>query len=177
MKQFNHKKTARAGLLIGAGLVLAVPAQAGNVTVKEGETAHFQVTVTPKGSRGGASERIRLWYDTDGGTAIEGGDYEAAHSWKHHVVGRIGSPVTISVKTFEDDTVEGDETFNIRMRKVEVQARGRWGHSYWRTTPNSRLDFNGAKSATIADETPRRQYSSYEEEKYGPNYTGQVWGE
>ncbi len=176
MKHFNHGKVARTGLLVAAGLVLAVPAHAGNVTVKEGETAHFQITVTPKQDRGG-STRIRLWYDTDGGTAVEGSDYEAAHSWKHNVAAWSGSPVTISVKTFEDDAVEGDETFNIRMRRVEVQARGRWGHISWRTVPSYRFNFSGVKSATIRDTTPRDKERSYEEEKYGPNYTGQVWGE
>jgi len=176
MKHFNPKTATRAGLLLAAGFVLAVPAHAGNVTVEEGETAQFRITVTPKWRHGG-SARIRLWYDTDGGTAVEGSDYEAAHSWKHSVVGRIGSPVTISVKTFEDDAVEGDETFNIRIRKVEALASSRWGHIFWRTTPRNRLNFSGVKSATIKDTTPRQSAGTYEQQKYGSNYTGEVWGE
>ena len=176
------KKTG-GGLLLAAGLMLAGPVHAGDVTVREGETAKFQITVSPKSSIGRyqatiGGPSIRLWYDTDGGTAVEGTDYETAHSWKHNVRGVAGSPLTISVKTFEDDAVEGDETFNVRMRKVEVQVRQRWGASYWRVIPNSKWDFRGAKTATIEDATPSpQQHGSYEEEKYGPNYSGTVFGE
>ncbi|MCY4310150.1 MAG: hypothetical protein OXC54_02370, partial [Rhodospirillaceae bacterium] len=63
--------------------------------------------------------------------------------------------VTISVKTFEDDAVESDETFKIRMRKVEVWVSQRWNASYWRTVPNSKWKFKGVKTATIKDTTPR----------------------
>ena len=162
-----------AACFLGAGLAaltLAAPAHAGNVTVEEGETAQFEITVTPKYGHSGPA-RIRLWYDTDGGTAVEGTDYETAHSWKHSVVGWTGNPVSIRVKTFEDDAVEGDETFNIRIRKVEVQARSRWGHIFWKTTPRNRLNFSGVKSATIKDTTPRPAHSSYEDEKYGQGCT------
>ena len=124
-KRDGFMKKAGGGLLLAAGLMLAGPVHAGDVTVKEGETAKFRITVTLKSDDSDAS-RIRVWYDTDGGTAVEGTDYETAHSWKHNVRGVSGSPLTIPVKTFEDDAVEGDETFNIRIRKVEIPAVG-WG--------------------------------------------------
>jgi len=160
--------------------VMVGSAQAAAVTVTEGETATFQITVTPK-SGNGASSRVRLWYDTDGGTAVEGEDYQTAHSWAHNVQAWSGSPVTISVPTFEDAAVEGDETFNIRIRKIEVWVPHRWGASYWRTTPNSKWKISGVRSATIIDATPQEPESdgheSYEDEKYGPGYTGTVFGE
>ena len=146
------------GMAALVALVLAVPAHAGNVTVQEGETARFQITVTPEAG-GGEASRVRLWYDTDGGTAVEGTDYETAHSWSHNVQAWTGSPVTISVKTFEDDAVEGDETFGIRIRKVELWVRQRWGASYWRTTPSSKWNISGEMSATIEDATPQPQGS------------------
>ena len=158
--RYSAKRRPATWFLWGglAALMLAVPAHAGNVTVTEGETAQFEITVTPK-SGNGESSRIRLWYDTDGGTAVEGTDYETAHSWAHNVQAWSGSPVTISVKTFEDDAVESDETFNIRIRKVEVLVRHRWGASYWRTTPSSKWNIGGVKTATIIDATPPPQGS------------------
>ncbi len=173
--RYSAKRRSATRFLWGglAALMLAVPAHA--VTVKEGETAQFQITVTAKSGNGEAS-RIRVWYDTDGGTAVEGTDYETAHSWAHNVQAWTGSPVTIRVKTFEDDAVEGDETFNIRIRKVEVQVRHRWGASYWRATSNSKWNISGVTSATIEDATPQ-EHESYEDEKYGPGYSGTVFGE
>jgi len=175
-------KAGGAGLLLATGLLLAAPVHAGGVTVTEGETARFQITATPKWSRGnydGPPAHIRLWYDTHGGTAIEGEDYETAHSWAHSVQGFIGQPLTVSVETFGDDAVEGDETFRIRIRKMEARYLGRFGQIWWRTTPVSRWNFTGAKTATIEDATPspQQQHASYEDEKYGAGYTGTVWGE
>ena len=168
------KKTG-GGLLLAAGLMLAGPVHAGDVTVKEGEAAKFQITATHKYG-GHASATIRVWYDTDGGTAVEGTDYETAHSWKHNVRGVAGSPLTISVKTFEDDAVEGDETFNIRMRRLQVEGYGWRGSRVWRNESLGDWNFKGAKTATIKDTTPQ-EHDSYEDEKYGPNYSGTVFGE
>ena len=155
-------------------------AHAADVTVTEGETARFQITATPK-SGNGASSRVRIWYDTDGGTAVEGTDYQTAHSWAHFVQAWSGSPVTISVPTFEDAAVEGDETFNIRIRKIEVWVPQRWNAGYWRPTPNSKWKISGVTSATIIDATPQEhesnEHQSYEDEKYGEGYTGQTFGE
>ena len=176
MKRYSAKRRPATRFLCGAAgfaaaLMLAVPAHA----VTEGETAQFQITASHKyGSH--ASATIRLWYDTDGGTAVEGTDYETAHSWKHNVQGVSGSPVTISVKTFEDDAVEGDETFNIRIRKVQVQGYGWRGSRVWRNQPLGDWNFEGVKTATITDATPQ-EHDSYEDEKYGPGYTGTVFGE
>ncbi len=171
--------TSLAPLTLIGALMLAVPAHAGNMSVPEGETAQFEITPAPKFHHQGAvgSVRVRLWYDTDGGTAVEGTDYETAHSWAHNVMGVAGSPMTISVRTFQDDAVEGDETFSIRIRKVQVQYRGRFGHTSWRPSPISSWKFEGVRTATIRDATPRHQHASYAEEKYGQGYTGTVWGE
>ena len=166
---------AGGGLLLAAGLMLAGPVHAGGVTVKEGETAKFQITAAHKyGSH--ASATIRLWYDTDGGTAVEGKDYETAHSWQHNVQGVSGSPLTISVKTFEDDAEEGDETFNVRMRRLQVQGYGWRGSKVWRDQPLGDWNFEGEKTATIKDATPQ-EHDSYEDEKYGQGYTGTTFGE
>jgi len=90
------------------------------VTVREGDTADFAITVShPQYVAGQASPKIRIWYDTDGGDATEGGDYEQAHSWRDKVEALIDVPVTISVNTFSDNEEEADETFMIRMRKLE----------------------------------------------------------
>ncbi len=171
--------TAVGGLL--AALMLSAPLAAAPVTVTEGETAHFTLTVTPKfsGNGDGRAAPIRLWYDTDGGTAIEGTDYATAHSWAHHVQGIVGAPLSIAVETFMDDVVEGEETFTIRPRQLQVQTRGRWGHLAWRNVPASLWTVQGDTTAAILDATPHTSPTpgSYEAEKYGSTYTGTVWGE
>ncbi len=174
IRHFPSGPAATLAAALGLAL-LSAPVHAGGVSVKEGEKATFQITATHKyGSH--ASATIRLWYDTDGGTAVEGTDYETAHSWKHNVQGTAGSPVTISVKTFEDDAVESDETFNIRIRRLQVQGYGWRGARVWRTQSLGDWNFKGVKTATIKDTTPQ-EHDSYEDEKYGEGYTGTVFGE
>ncbi len=153
-------REAGCGLL--AALLLAVPATAADVTVTEGETARFAITVQPTAPSPGDGRAlpIRLWYDTDGGTAIEGEDYATAHSWSHHVRGTAGQPLAITVETFTDEAVEGDETFTIRLRKLQVQIASRWGQVGWRTVPASRWTFAGPTTATITDATPVSQAQS-----------------
>ncbi|MDE0279067.1 MAG: hypothetical protein OYH76_24490 [Defluviicoccus sp.] len=131
------------------------------VTVREGDTADFAITVShPQYVAGQASPKIRIWYDTDGGDATEGGDYEQAHSWRDKVEAFINVPVTISVKTFSDQEEEADETFMIRMRKLE----------HWRVCPPrpygigcttgyaevsmTNWTFTGAMTAVIEDVQP-----------------------
>ena len=75
-----------------------------------------------------------------------------------------------------DDAVEDDETFNIRVRKVMSRQLGPFGNRYWREQPSHILDIKGVKTATIEDATPQ-QHGSYEDEKYGPNYSGTTFGE
>ncbi len=154
MRALGHD-LRRAGCGLLAALLLAGSASAADVTVIEGETARFAITVQPKfhTRSDGRAMPIRVWYDTDGGTAIEGTDYATAHSWSHHVRGTAGAPLTIAVKTFADDAVEGDETFNIRVRKLQVLTRGRWGHTGWRDVPASRWTVAGPTTATITDAT------------------------
>ncbi|MCY4288858.1 MAG: hypothetical protein OXC63_09725, partial [Aestuariivita sp.] len=62
-----------AGVLC-AGVSFMSPASAGNVTVTEGETAKFQITVTRTGtgSQFSADTRIRVYYAAAGGTATPG---------------------------------------------------------------------------------------------------------
>ena len=59
-----------AGLVLAAGIGLVSPAQAGDVTVTEGETATFQITVTQNPDAGWQypDTRIRVYYASDGGT-------------------------------------------------------------------------------------------------------------
>jgi len=63
-----------AGLFPGTGMGLVSLAQAGNVTVTEGETATFQITVTQNPDAGFRypDTRIRVYYASDGGTATPG---------------------------------------------------------------------------------------------------------
>ena len=113
---------AGVGLGMGLGMGLVSPAQAGDVTVTEGETATFQITVTHKW---GLSSRIRVYYSAYGGTAtpgqsdhgvgVDGGDYAYRNPWVHYVEGQAGQPLTITVRTHTDDLVEGDETFRIKI--------------------------------------------------------------
>ena len=147
-------KIAALALVAGGGA-----AHAENLTVQEGDTVDFSIVVThPQYVEGVSAKKIRLWYDTDGGTATEGEDYETAHSWRDHVTGEIGAPLTISVETFSDDDEEGDETFSIRMRKLEqwvVCAPGASRHCTdgWRGVPIGTWVFTGEKTAVIEDAT------------------------
>ena len=131
------------------------------VIVYEGDTAGFTITVSyPQYVAGQASPKIRIWYDTDGGNATEGSDYEQAHSWRDKVEALIDVPVTISVNTFSDNEEEADETFMIRMRKLEhwrvcPSAPGRitctTGYSQ---VPMTNWIFTGAMTAVIKDVQP-----------------------
>ena len=176
MPEWRHYITIAGSSLLTA-MLLSVPASAGNVNVIEGDIAEFRVTVQPKSpDRGtGAGTSIRVWYDTDGGTATEGADYATAHSWSHHVRGTVGEPLLIQVETFADNAVEGEETFTIRVRKLQVLTQHRWGQVNWRTVPNFNWTSQGATTATIKDATIPQ--GSYEKQKYGSNYSGTVWGE
>ncbi|MDE0153450.1 MAG: hypothetical protein OXN23_06275 [Gammaproteobacteria bacterium] len=139
--------------------LVAGTAHAESLTVQEGDTVDFSIVVThPQYVEGVSAKKIRLWYDTDGGTATEGEDYETAHSWRDHVTGEINSSLTISVETFSDDVVEGDETFSIRMRKLEqwvvcAPLASRHCTDGWREVPMRTWVFTGAKTAVIEDVT------------------------
>ncbi len=140
--------------------LVAGTAHAESLTVLEGNKVDFSIVVThPQYVEGVSAKKIRLWYDTDGGTATEGEDYETAHSWRDHVTGEIGDPLTISVETFSDDVEEGDETFSIRMRKLEQWVlcpplAVRSCSSGWRQVPSiGTWVFTGAKTAVIEDAT------------------------
>ena len=146
-------------LKIAALALVAGTAHAENLTVQEGDTVDFSIVVThPQYVEGVSAKKIRLWYDTDGGTATEGEDYETAHSWRDHVTGEIGDPLTISVETFSDDVEEEDETFSIRMRKLEqwvLCAAGASRHCTdgWKGVSMTNWIFTGEKTAVIKDDT------------------------
>jgi len=63
-----------AGLFPGTGMGLVSLAQAGDVTVTEGETATFQITVTRTAATQlfSRDSRVRVYYASDGGTATPG---------------------------------------------------------------------------------------------------------
>jgi len=132
----------------------AMPLQAGDVTVAEGETAQFQITVTPKYSGKGSSSAVpvRLWYQAGGGTADEGVDYRLI---QHFVDGNMGQPLKFSVNTFEDNEIEGDETFNIRIVKLEYFLN-LWGQNYSFPLELRQFNFNGTLTATIKNTTIRQ---------------------
>ena len=151
--------TLFTGFLLAAGVGLVPPAQAGDVTVTEGGTATFQVTVTRKPGIFFPSDRIRVYYADHGDTAtrgtsdhgvgVDGADYPWLNPWVHYVEGGIGQPLTISVPTFADDLVEGDETFKIRA--VGIRALTQW----WQNTPLPTWNVNGLPTTvTIQDATP-----------------------
>ena len=148
-------------LLIAALALVAGTAHAGSLIVQEGDTVDFTITVThPQYIEGVSANKIRLWYDTDGGTATEGEDYETAHSWRDNVEGEIGAELTISVKTFSDNEEEGDETFGIRMRKLEQwvicasDARRSCNTGWWEVPTIGTWVFTGEKTAVIEDVEP-----------------------
>jgi len=147
-------------LNVAALALVAGTAHAESLTVQEGGTVDFSIVVThPQYVEGVSAKNIRLWYDTDGGTATEGEDYETAHSWRDHVTGEIGAPLTISVETFSDQEEEGDETFSIRMRKLEqwvvcAPLASRHCSDGWKEVPTiGTWVFTGAKTAVIQDAT------------------------
>jgi len=177
MKTFKTLITAGT---LGFLAIVALPLSASaEVIVTEGTTARFEIAAVYNSQNRNARNRIvRVWYDTDGGTAAEGEDYKTAHSWAHRVIGGAGETLRIYVDTFSDDIVEGDETFNIRIRRIEVYNKGRRGMSSWIESPLSVWKFEGAKTAVIKDATPEPpDAGEYEQEKYGSGYTGEVWGE
>ncbi|MCY4190975.1 MAG: hypothetical protein OXD42_06590 [Rhodospirillaceae bacterium] len=143
MIQFPSGLAARPGsfataLTAALGLaLLSAPAHAGDVSVKEGEKATFQITVTKKpGGFPYRDTRIRVYYAAYGGTAtkgashhgvgVDGADYSWTNPWVYYVQGQPGQPLTISVQTFRDDLVEGDETFKIKVVGIKVPGRGWW---------------------------------------------------
>lgn len=164
MRTFRSSKNRWAGRLraMSAGWVAAAmlavmvgSAQAAAVTVTEGETATFQITVTQNTEAGFQypDGRIRVYYASDGGTATpghrrDGADYEPLNPGVNYVDGHTGEPLTISVKTYTDDQVEGDETFGMRVTGVYIPNV--WWHStalfYWTVT--------GLPTITITDATP-----------------------
>ena len=144
-------------LKLAALALVAGTAHAGSLTVQEGDTVNFSIVVThPQYVEGVSAKKIRLWYDTDGGTATEGEDYATAHSWRDHVTGEIGSALTIPVETFSDGEEEGDETFSIRMRKLEQWVLcPSWASRHctdgWREVSTATWIFTGEKTAVIED--------------------------
>jgi len=144
-------------LKLAALALVAGTAHAGSLTVQEGDTVNFSIVVThPQYVEGVSAKKIRLWYDTDGGTATEGEDYATAHSWRDHVTGEIGSALTIPVETFSDQEEEGDETFSIRMRKLEQWVLcPSWASRHctdgWREVSTATWIFTGEKTAVIED--------------------------
>lgn len=60
------------------------------------------------------SKKIRLWYKTEDGSTTGGKDYVKAES--NWIAGQRSTAITIKVETFEDDMMEEDEAFSIRMK-------------------------------------------------------------
>ncbi|MCY4308981.1 MAG: hypothetical protein OXC57_12045 [Rhodobacteraceae bacterium] len=140
--------------VLAAALLTVVAAVPSYASVTEGETAVFEITVTPKyGSH--IFTHIRVWYETSDGTAVAETDYRPTYPWKdNHVHGLIGQPLTILVETFEDSDVEGDETFKIRIKKLEVgRFQQVWSNQQlrWMRTSMSGWNISGGMTATISD--------------------------
>ena len=149
-------------LVVGlmAGMMLTGSAEAGNVTVTEGEKATFQITVTPtRDMPDNYYGRIRVYYSAYGGTAtkgqgdygvgVDGADYTWTNPWVKYADGWVGKPLTVSVQTYKDDVVEGDETFKIKVDGIKVPYKGWWHHTSW-----SDWDIKGLPTITIKDATP-----------------------
>ncbi|MCY3984657.1 MAG: hypothetical protein OXE85_12175 [Roseovarius sp.] len=149
-----------AGFFMAAGAGLTFPAQAGDVTVTEGEKATFQITVKRNNSGSGRyfSDRIRVYYAGYGGTAtpgqshygvgVDGADYAWLNPWVNYVDGRVGNPLTIKVQTHRDDLMEGDETFKIKVVGIKVPFK-----AWWHNTRMSDWKVEGLPTITIKDAT------------------------
>ena len=145
---------ALAALMVG----MAAPAQAGDLTVNEGETATFEITVTKARTDRfySPNPRIRVYYAAQGGTAWgghtrEGADHQPLNPGVYYVEGVIGEPLKISVRTYKDDEVEADET--IKMRISSIKWISGW---FWSNSPISNWNVEGfPETITIKDRTPR----------------------
>ncbi len=149
------------GLMALAALAasMAAPAQAGNLIVKEGETATFEITVTKARTDRYYSPdpRIRVYYSAaQGGTAKgghkrEGADYSTLNPGVFFAQGKVGEPMKIDVRTFSDDKVEADET--IKMQITAIKWISGW---FWSNSPRSSWNVEGMPDTiTIKDRTPR----------------------
>ncbi len=151
-----------AGVLCATGVSFVSPASAGNVTVTEGETAKFNITVTRTATSRLFSQRsrIRVYYSAAGGTAtpgfsdhgvgVDGADLQYLNPWLNWVQGRLGESMTISVRTHRDDLVEGDETVKIKVDGIRVPYKG-----WWHDVRASDYNFTGLPTTIIIeDATP-----------------------
>ncbi len=142
--------------LVAALALVAGSAHAQSVT--EGDTVDFSITLNHLWYIPGVSgTKIRVWYETKDGTATGGEDYEAAHSSSDNVEAEILSAFTISVETYSDDVVEGEETFDIQLKKVDlwVDCTNSWNYFCthgWNTGPSiDSWSISGSRTATIVD--------------------------
>lgn len=146
-----HMNIFRALATAFLTVVVAIPSQASGISVEEGETANFQITVQPRHSNHPFSS-VRVYYETVDGTASGKTDYQRTYPWDNKFVqGAIGQPLKISVKTFVDRDAEGSETFKIRIKRLEV---GRYWNPWrfgWMNTTISSWIINGDMTATITD--------------------------
>ena len=100
----------------------------GDATVEEGETARFEVTLSPAPAR-----TVTVDYRTAGGSAAEGTDYEAASGTLTFSAGTTRQ--TIEVRTTEDTDDEPNEAFTVRL-----------------TNPNGATLADDSGSGTITDD-------------------------
>ena len=163
MRQMRHVMRTGAAVLVALMTVAPVAAQAGDVTVTEGETATFQITVTRSATAANRvfnrDSRIRVYYASDGGTAtpgfsdhgvgVDGADHQYLNPWTNYAQGRIGHPLRISVRTHRDDLVEGDETVKIKVVGIRTPFKG-----WWHNTRFSDWTITGLPTITITDATP-----------------------
>ena len=180
----KHSTSGSSGLLawrlrsgaVGAALMLATPPAAAqslmapDITVKESETAVFTITLPIPWS-----VASRFAYRTEDGSARAGTDYDAKSG---HVVFAKGTRrAQVRIETHRDGDAN-DEHFNLVLSNFQVQVPYFWGQ-YWTSNPQMLSSTGGLVSprtktvrATILDTG-----LSYEDEKYGPGYTGTVFGE
>ncbi len=96
--------------------------------VEEGETASFEVTLSPASAR-----TVTVDYRTAGGTAVEGTDYESASGPLTFDAGTTRQ--TVEVQTIEDSDDEPNEAFTVRL-----------------TNPNGATLADDSGSGTIEDD-------------------------
>ena len=140
--------------------MLVSPVSAEEVTVTEGKTAEFSFTASynaPQGRTSYGPAKLRLSYKTVNGTATAGKDFDQAIWWSDHVTGMSNGPLKIGVETFEDDVQEDDETFSIKIVRLQVwiasdfwTAGGQWQQVPF---PGGNWSLAGATKAVIKDAT------------------------
>ena len=153
---------------------LAKPIVTSAKSAKEGESVVFTIKKPRR-----TYSAVRYKFRTENGTA---GAYDYVSRSGVLTFNRFDTSKEIRVQTLRDHRAEGSETFTLELHSPQVnftpQIQGAWETPY-QPCPSrwyegfDRLPRTHSTTAVIIDLSG----TSYENQKYGAGYTGQVWGE